>query len=53
MHRLMGHSPIVNKSALAHSGTPLNTDILNRDSGSVAVSCSRVLEPLSHSILQG
>jgi len=41
MHRLMGHSPIVNRSALAHSGTPLNTDILDRDSGS-AVSCSCV-----------
>jgi hypothetical protein len=41
MHRLMGHSPIVNKSALAHSGTPLNTDILDRDSGSV-VSCSHI-----------
>jgi hypothetical protein len=33
MHRLMGHSPVVNRSALAHSGTPLNTDILDRDSG--------------------
>jgi len=36
MHRLMGHSPIVNRSALAHSGTPLNTDILNCSSGSEA-----------------
>src|SRR5882724_9880151 len=34
MHCLMGHSPVVIRSALAHSSTPLNTDILDHNLGS-------------------
>lgn len=41
MYCLMGHSLIVNRSTLAHSGTPLNTDILDCNSGSI-VSCSHI-----------
>lgn len=44
MHTLMGTSPIVDRSAIAHSQTRINLDVLARDSNSVSLfSCRNLL----------